>query len=294
MAASPTTVASDEDAGPTSIDDPDTATPIAPEGFWRRWFGPLTPTRLVVLLVAVAFLGAGAGYTYRAVEQKGSAADVGFLRDMTYHHGQAVQMAQLAMAADMPDEARMFAQEVVMQQRFETGLMRATLYRLGGDPDGDGTAMGWMDMPVPVDEMPGMATAEEMSALENATGEEAAELFYALMSRHHLGGVHMAEEAADRADDPWVRDMAARMARNQSQEVLEYSASRQRQGLGVPDGYPETPSIVVPPERGDSDPLPWLTIAAGLGLATVAAIGWWILRRSRTDGVGTDPVEVES
>lgn len=263
-----------------------------PVGFWRRWFGPLTPVRLVVLLAAVAFLGGAAGYTLRAVEAKGTAADVGFLRDMTYHHSQAVQMAQMALAGDMPDEARMFAQEVVMQQRYEIGLMRASMYRLGGDPEGDGTAMAWMDMPVPIDDMPGMASPEEISALEDAEGAEAAELFFALMSRHHLGGVHMAEEAAERADDPWVRDLASRMARNQRQEVLEYSASRQRQGLGVPDGYPETPVIDVPPERDHGRQTPWLVIAAAGGFVAIVGIGWRVLRRSRVDDAADDPSEV--
>lgn len=252
-------------------------------GRWKRWFGPLTPLKLVVLLVAVLFLGATSGYAFRDKEsQASSAVDVGFLRDMSTHHSQAVVIARTALSGSLPDDVAVYAEEIIVAQQFEFGLMQATLYRYNEEPVGDGTAMGWMGMSVPEDDMPGLASPEELSRLEELDGEAAASLFFALMSRHHLGGAHMAEAAAEDAEDPWVRQLADRMARSQIAEIQEYRSARARLGIGLPDGYPETPEIDVPPARDDdgggSSLLPvgvGLVVAAGL----VAVIAWAVAGR---------------
>jgi uncharacterized protein (DUF305 family) len=272
-------------AGAPADPDPPAPPSAAPTpGRWERWFGPLTPLKLVVLLVAVLFLGATAGYAFRDREsQASSAVDVGFLRDMSTHHNQAVVIARTALAGELPDEVAVYADEIVVTQQFEFGLMQATLYRYNEEPLGDGTAMGWMGMPVPEDEMPGLATGEELSRLEELDGEDAAELFFALMSRHHLGGAHMSEEAAAEASDPYVRELADRMARSQIAEIQEYGPARARLGIGLPDGYPESPEISVPPERDtDGGPGPLLPIGVGLVVAAgaVAAVAWVVAGRA--------------
>lgn len=63
-------------------------------------------------------------------------------------------------------------------------------------------------------------------------------LFFALMRDHHLGGMAMAEHAAATASDPWVRELAARMARNQRAEIAEMDGVRDRGrgGAGVRRG----------------------------------------------------------
>lgn len=273
-----TSAASTDDDTPTKAD----AQPIPVEDArprrWERWFGPLTPLKLVALLAAVLFLGFAAGYAFREREsQAPSSVDVGFLRDMSTHHDQAVLIARAALASGLPDGVAVYAEEVVMFQRYELGLMQATLYRYDEDPVGDGTAMGWMDMPVPDDQMPGLATEEELARLRDLDGEAAAELFLALMTRHHLGGAHMAKAAAENAKDTWVRNLAEGMARNQVLEIREYRAARARFGLGLPDGYPELPDPPVPAERSGSGgrslglfPVVGLLIVVG---ALVGALG---------------------
>lgn len=272
-------------------DDPATGAAAPPDtgGRLRRWFGPLTPFRLVVLLLAVGFLGGALGYTLRDLESRGAEVDVGFLRDMSTHHSQAVLIARTALASDLPEEVALYAEEVVIRQQYELGLMQATLYRLGADPAGDGTAMGWMGMSVPEDQMAGLASPEELSELESLEGEEAAELFFALMTRHHLGGLHMAQAAAEAAEDPYVRGLAERMASGQQAEVLEYRAARQRLGIGLPEGYPETPDIGYPDadiDTGGDLPVVPLVGAAVVGLVLLGA--WFFTRRSTLDGVATD------
>ena len=76
--------------------------------------------------------------------------------------------------------------------------------------------------------MPGMQSEEALDQLDEATGIEASRLFLTMMGEHHLGGVHMAEYAAEHGSDPQIRELAARMARNQRIEAKEYEAQLQR------------------------------------------------------------------
>ena len=97
-------------------------------------------------------------------------------------------------------------------------------------------------MAIPVDEMPGLASEAELAALREASGEAADALFVALMQDHHRAGVAMAEAAAERASDPWVRELAERMARNHAIEINEMDAARRCTGLvDDPDGYQPGP-----------------------------------------------------
>ncbi|WCO67986.1 DUF305 domain-containing protein [Iamia majanohamensis] len=273
--------------------DPDDASVAQPpESWWRRWFGPLTPTRLVLLLVVVAFFGGAVGYAFRDAEsQAKSAVDVGFLRDMTAHHQQAVQISKIALYGEFPDDARAYVDEIITQQQYEIGLMQATLYRLNEpSEDGDDTVMGWMGMAMPTDEMPGLASSEELARLEDLDGDEAASLFFSLMSRHHLGGVHMAEATARDAKDPWIRDLASRMAAAQTAEINEYRVARQRLDLPLLEGYQREPSLTLPDVASSSDDgLPgWVPVAALAILVSVALVVIRILRRGPT---GDDDID---
>jgi uncharacterized protein (DUF305 family) len=95
------------------------------------------------------------------------------------------------------------------------------------------TAMGWMGQSIPVDEMPGLATEEQMQELRDSEGTETDALFLELMAAHHLGGVAMAQHATNHAEEPEVRELAATMARNQAIEVNEFRDVAERLGLDV-------------------------------------------------------------
>ena len=202
---------------------------------------------LAALAVALLFLAGSTGYavgtrTARAADP--SAVDVGFLTDMVVHHEQAVEMSSVALAReDLPPPVRAFVLEVLSAQRYEIGLMEATL-RSWGEPvdDADDQAMAWMGSPVPEDAMPGMASEADLDRLAGATGEELGALWLAMMTSHHEGGVDMARAAARDAGDPFVRELAARMARNQAVEINEYEAVRSRLGLPAPTGLTPVPS----------------------------------------------------
>jgi uncharacterized protein (DUF305 family) len=197
----------------------------------RHVTGPRPPGRyslvqLVVAGVACALLGAGVSRALDTGTASPTAVDVGFAQDMIDHHDQAMSMSLKLMAK--PDIDRVvwsFASEVLIFQRWETGILDTHLAEWGherGAPDR--VTMRWMGMGVPVAQMPGMQPPQLMEELEAASGAEAARLFLTMMRDHHLGGVHMAEFAAEHADDGDIRDLAARMARNQRVEANEYSA----------------------------------------------------------------------
>lgn len=208
----------------------------------RSWLG------LAGLILAFAFLGGAVTYF---VGERGdsppgaSSADVGFLQDMITHHEQALtlSLSQVENGTATSGGARIFAKEILQQQSWEIGLMQRQLgiwgYRREDRP---AMVMEWMGMATPADEMPGLASDAELAALREASGEQADALFIALMQDHHRGGVAMAEAAAERASDPWVRELAERMARNQAIEINEMEAARGRTGLPEdPVGYQPGP-----------------------------------------------------
>ena len=196
----------------------------------------MPPRPVLVAFAAACLLLAGSvGYVAgsRSASPDPSAADTGFLVDMIVHHEQAVELSKIALSRPMPPGVQSFALEVLSDQRYEIGLMETTL-RTWNEPlsDDDGVVMAWMDHAVPDDEMPGLATPEEIDALSDATEpNDVADRWLTLMTTHHEGGVHMAEAGVERARDPFVRDLAERIARNQRIEINEYAAVRERLGL---------------------------------------------------------------
>jgi uncharacterized protein (DUF305 family) len=191
----------------------------------RRW--------LVLLAVACLLVGAFGGLWWERSRPTGpgeGSVDVGFLRDMIYHHEQAVQMASITLAdTDDPLVASM-AKDILVWQRYEIGVMTAWLGDWGLDTgELDRTAMAWMNAPVPLAVMPGIQEPDRMEALRDASGDGRDRLFLDMMIEHHAGGVHMAEYASEHADWAKVRDFAGVLARNQQGESAEYRLALDRQ-----------------------------------------------------------------
>ena len=205
----------------------------SPETGSRFRLTPPTRGQTVGLVMALLFLAGAVGYMIGGDRPPGeSSPEVGFLRDMTTHHDQAVEMANTALDRATEPLVRTFAREVLITQRYELGLMSAWLGEWGYGYDAErSVAMAWMGVPTPPEEMPGMASAVQMDALRRAEGREVDALFLAMMSEHHRGGVDMAAVAVEVVDDADVRALAEAVARNQRIEINEYQAARQRLGL---------------------------------------------------------------
>ncbi len=207
-------------AAPANRSAPTRPGPAAP--WWH------SPWRLLALGAAVLFLGLAAGYAFFGGDSErssGSTVDVGFLQDMRAHHDQAVSMAFTYLekpAGEQDPVLRSIAKTILAEQQFENGYMVGLLLDMGADPANEtGQAMAWMDQPVPLERMPGMATEAQMDELQAATGPEADALFVELMTAHHEGGIHMAEFAAEQGSRRDVRSLAERMAANQRGEIVD-------------------------------------------------------------------------
>jgi len=204
--------------------------------------------KVAVLGLALAFLGFAVGIFVSRDRPPGpDSADVGFLQDMLTHHDQALGVATLTVAYGEDPTVRSMAREVVATQSFEIGLMTQKLADWGYSRDErSDQAMAWMDMPVPVEDMPGLLSDEQLAAVEEARGPELDALFLELMAEHHRGGLHMAEGAATLADDEDVRELAARMRRNQAGEINEYRLRAEELGLDLDIAPPSVPPAGLP------------------------------------------------
>ena len=213
------------DSSPLDTELPD-ATPATPP--YRR--------ALLVLLAVLALLAAALGgyWLGRAAPAAGS-VDVGFARDMSLHHEQAVRMAALVYDRSDDPAIRSLAFDILTTQQGQIGTMSGWIDAWGLAWTSAGPRMAWMGMPTE-GLMPGMATAEQLDALRAADGAAADVLFLQLMIPHHQGGVAMATDAAARADQEPVRLLAASMVEAQSLEVAYMTELLQGKGGALPAG----------------------------------------------------------
>ncbi|MFN8019296.1 MAG: DUF305 domain-containing protein [Acidimicrobiales bacterium] len=206
-----------------------------PTGTWLSWW------QVGALVVAVAFLVGAIGFVVG--QRDGSAdplnaVDVGYMQDMGLHHDQAVQMSLLLL--DKPDVSRtlkQYAQEIVIDQRYEQGVFSSTLDRFGHSSDPGDKVMGWMGEPVDAADMPGLATDAQLEQLRDASGKEAEALFIALMSEHHLAGMHMADYAARYGKDRTTKNLAEAGVKNQRSEVIDMARYRAMHDVAIPKGF---------------------------------------------------------
>lgn len=187
---------------------------------------------LILLLIAGGF-----GYWLRAAQVPDpDSADVGFARDMSEHHRQAVEMSKLLYDRTDDELMRTLAYDIMTTQQAQIGIMGGWLDAWGYPWSGTGPRMAWMGMPV-TGLMPGMATREELNRLADAQGIEADALFMQLMIPHHQSGVMMAEAAVERAQTDAVRDLAQSMVEGQRVEIDYMQQLLQEKGF---EPVPET------------------------------------------------------
>lgn len=212
-------------------------------------FAPPVRAWWPLLLVALAalLLGGLAGYRLgQAATPAADSVDVGFARDMSVHHEQAVQMAALAYDRSDDPVVRLLAFDILTTQQGQIGIMSGWLDAWGVPWTTTGPRMAWMGMPTE-GLMPGMATTAQLDALRDADGAAADVLFLQLMIPHHVGGVDMAREAAAQAERASVRQLAAAMAEAQTSEIAYMNE------LLVAKG---TAPIAAPTDSGHSHTMP--------------------------------------
>lgn len=153
-----------------------------------------------------------------------SKADAAFLTDMIWHHGQAIEMAQLAPERAASDQLMTFASRIDVVQDSEVDLMTSWLEEndyaapvttKGGDGSGPRAPEHGHDAA----KMPGMLTDAELTELGDATGSEFDRLFLEGMIKHHQGALAMCEEVAAAGSEERVLELANNIAADQAAEI---------------------------------------------------------------------------
>ena len=187
----------------------------------RRFLGLSAGAAGLGLAAAGVGLGACGGAGGSATP---SAADIGFLTDMSAHHGQALVMCQRVLGQDIGAPVKAAASEVLQNQAIEIGMMRAWLMDWGASTAPPETVMAWMhdgdEMPLAM--MPGLATDAELTELSQLDGTAMGRRWLELMRAHHIGGVAMADAAVLLAESDKVIRLARTQSTVQSYEIEQY------------------------------------------------------------------------
>lgn len=183
------------------------------------------PTGWVALGIALGLLlGLGAGLLVVPALSRpaDTSAEAGFVRDMSSHHAQAVEMSMIAHQRGSDFDVRALGADIGLTQHGQIGMMQAWLRDWGLDPTGSQPAMAWMPggaAAVRDGLMPGMAKPAEMTALRAATGRDVDVQYLRLMQQHHVGGIHMARAIVDQSDHEDVTWLAQTMVNGQQKEL---------------------------------------------------------------------------
>jgi uncharacterized protein (DUF305 family) len=207
------TVSTDSDAAASAAASVDAPAPRSRRGL------VITAAALVIGLL----LGAVGGLLYRPLTQpKDDSVEAGFLRDMSTHHAQAVEMSMTAHANSDNQAVVTLAGDIALTQQGQINYMQAWLRDWHLSPTSTKAPMAWMPGgPAEVVNglMPGMATPQQLDTLRKATGKQLDIQYLQLMRQHHLGGIHMAQEAIDLSKNKDVDWLAGTMVTSQQGEI---------------------------------------------------------------------------
>jgi len=176
-----------------------------------------------------------------------NAADVGFARDMQVHHTQAIEMAMEIYRKTEDDDVRRMSYDISTSQAGQRGEMYGWIVEWGLPQSGD-PLMSWMTdagghgghgatSESPTEEelrvAMGMASADELAALADASGTDADCLFLELMIRHHQGAIPMADAVIELGSVPRVLAVAESMKAGQTAEIDAMTSVQARLGCAL-------------------------------------------------------------
>jgi uncharacterized protein (DUF305 family) len=165
-------------------------------------------------------------FTGPAAPGEWNQADVAFVTDMIGHHLQALDMAALAPdRAESPDVVA-FAERIAAAQGPEIHALAAWLQERELPVPAEVESLDGTGPRVPdaghdhgPGGMAGMLSAEQMSALEAASGAEFDRLFLEGMIQHHQGALDMADVVLVDGQDTYALEIAADTAAGQGAEI---------------------------------------------------------------------------
>lgn len=177
-----------------------------------------------------AEMPAGHSSSSGAVVATGSDADITFAQLMISHHGQAVQMADMALQQANSAEVTDLATQIKAAQDPEIGQMRGWLQQWGAPEQMDGMdgmdhgAMGHGDTDSDSGDSGGqsaggMMSDADMGALGNASGADFDRMWLTMMIAHHEGAIKMAEQVKAESTNPDVTALADAVVAGQKKEI---------------------------------------------------------------------------
>jgi uncharacterized protein (DUF305 family) len=183
-----------------------------------RWSPDARTVALAAVLVAAIVAAVVLWFLWPRTPGEGS-AEAGFLRDMSIHHDQAVQMALIIRDRTEDPQLQALATDIVLTQQAEIGTMTGWLLEWDLSLTSSEPAMSWMGHSMEGQPMPGMASPEEIQQLRDLPVPDAEVLFLRLMIRHHAAGIDMAQACLDRCDDDDVLRLSHGIVNSQEAEI---------------------------------------------------------------------------
>ncbi|MEY9185509.1 uncharacterized protein (DUF305 family) [Bradyrhizobium sp. USDA 326] len=188
---------------------------------WRAGTAPGRDVRFTNMwstgaVAVVALLGITALFGSRGYELpwmgRDRDLDQAYIRHMTAHHAQGIELAQVAAARAQDPHLRKLAMLMVASQAGEVRIF-------------ENWWLSWFDTEMPdcsTEEraaMPGFLTAAEMRQVKTAPPDQFDTLFVETMSKHHRGAVSMADRMWHSGGDLRLRIMAHAIRHEQQGEI---------------------------------------------------------------------------
>ena len=141
---------------------------------------------------------------------KGAEFEQSFLQQMIQHHRSAVEMAKMVADHTQRAELRQFAEKIISAQTQEIGQMTKWL------------ADWYKASPKEVaNEKADKEMKPHMSMLQAKKDADFDKAFLEMMPKHHHMAVEMAEQAEKKATHPELKELAAKIAKDQQNEITQ-------------------------------------------------------------------------
>jgi uncharacterized protein (DUF305 family) len=188
---------------------------------WRRSAGAERDVRftngwITGALAVMVLLGATALFGSHGYEApwmgRDRDADQTYIRHMTAHHAQGIELARIGADRAQDPHLRKLAMLMVASQTGENRIFETWW-------------LSWFDTEMPdcnTEEraaMPGFLTPAEMRRVKTAPADQFDMVFVGTMSRHHAGAVRMADQMWHSGGDPRLRVMAHAIRHEQQGEI---------------------------------------------------------------------------
>jgi uncharacterized protein (DUF305 family) len=179
----------------------------------------------ILLFCLGLLLGGGVMWWMQPKLPGEGSSEVRFARMMSAHHEQAVTMALALYQRSSDPTIRPLALDIILTQRAQIGQMQGWLAVWNQPLAQEPSSMDSMHT------MPGMASQQQVNALQTLPVADAEVSFLRLMIRHHQGGVRMAQQELRQTQQPEVVRLATAIVQSQQSEIQAMQEQLRERGV---------------------------------------------------------------